>query len=325
MNDSKSKKPQQILNKVRLVEIEEDRAGQRIDNFLLSQLKGVPKSRIYRIVRKGEVRVNKGRVKVEYKLKAGDIVRIPPIRVAEAKELAKPSEQLREHLSAAVLYEDDRFMVMNKPSGLAVHGGSGINLGLIESMRQLRPECRYLELVHRLDKDTSGCIMIAKKRSMLRYLHAQLRSGGIQKYYHALVVGHWSSKRRQVDEPLCKNEKLGEGRIVRVAHDGKPSLTRFKVLQHYKDCTLVEAKPITGRTHQIRVHAQCVGHSLVGDPKYGDTEANKSMKGLGFNRLFLHAASLEFLLPDTEELFKVSAPLDERLAVPLASLKKEVG
>jgi len=323
MNDSKSKKPEQIQNKVQIVEIEDDREGQRIDNFLMSQLKGVPKSRIYRILRKGEVRVNKGRIKPEYKLKGGDLVRIPPIRVAEAKELAVASDQLCEHLTAAILYEDDRFMIVNKPSGLAVHGGSGVNLGLIESMRQLRPDCRYLELVHRLDKDTSGCIMIAKKRSMLRYLHGLLRTGGVQKYYHALVVGHWSVKRRQVDEPLCKNEKLGEGRIVRVTPDGKPSLTRFKVLQHYKDCTLVEAKPITGRTHQIRVHAQCVGHSLIGDPKYGDVEANRSMKRLGFNRLFLHAASLEFLLPDTEELFKVSAPLDERLSVPLALLKKE--
>lgn len=323
MNHSKSKKSEQILNKVQLVEVEEDRAGQRIDNFLLSQLKGVPKSRIYRIVRKGEVRVNKGRVKVEYKLKPGDVVRIPPIRVAEAKELAKPSDQLREHLNAAVLYEDDRLMVINKPSGLAVHGGSGVNLGLIESMRQLRPDCRYLELVHRLDKDTSGCIMIAKKRSMLRYLHAQLRTGGVQKYYHALVTGHWSAKRRQVDEPLCKNEKLGEGRIVRVAQDGKPSLTRFKVLQHYTDCTLVEAKPVTGRTHQIRVHAQCVGHGLIGDPKYGDANANKEMKAKGFNRLFLHAASLEFVMPDTEVLFKVSAPLEERLSAPLSRLIKE--
>jgi 23S rRNA pseudouridine955/2504/2580 synthase len=320
MTESTSKVSDKPLSKVQFIEIDEDRAGQRIDNFLLSLLKGVPKSRIYRIVRKGEVRVNKGRIKPEYKLKAGDVVRVPPVRLGDAKVIPKPSNQLAEHLNNAVLFENDSLLVINKPSGLAVHGGSGVSLGLIESLRQLRPDCRYLELVHRLDRDTSGCIMIAKKRSMLRYLHEQLREGRIQKYYHALVVGRWPNRRKEVKAPLRKNDLQSGERVVRVDPEGKDSLTKFRILQHYQGCSLVEAKPITGRTHQIRVHAQYVGHPLIGDPKYGEQQANKEMKALGFNRLFLHAAALEIYMPDSKARLKVEAPLDERLAGPLARL-----
>ncbi|MBU3070485.1 23S rRNA pseudouridine(955/2504/2580) synthase RluC [Aestuariicella sp. G3-2] len=312
----------QILSpKVQFVEIDDDRAGQRIDNFLLGQLKGVPKNLIYRILRKGEVRVNKGRIKAEYKLKAGDMVRIPPVRLPDTKELPNASDQLKDLLADSILFENKGLIILNKPSGLAVHGGSGINLGLIEVLRQMRPDERHLELVHRLDRDTSGCIMIAKKRSMLRYLHQQLRDGHIQKYYHALVEGRWPNRCREVSAPLKKNELSSGERIVRVDPEGKQSLTHFKVLRRYVGSTLVEAKPITGRTHQIRVHAQYQGHGLVGDPKYGNDDFNKVMKGKGFNRLFLHAAALSLLLPDETKKIRVEAPLDERLAKPLAQLE----
>lgn len=314
--------PGQILSpKVQFVEIDDDRAGQRIDNFLLGQLKGVPKSLIYRILRKGEVRVNKGRIKAEYKLKAGDMVRIPPIRLPDSKELPNASDQLKDLLADSILFENKGLIILNKPSGLAVHGGSGINLGLIEVLRQMRPDERHLELVHRLDRDTSGCIMIAKKRSMLRYLHQQLRDGHVQKYYHALVEGRWPNRCREVSAPLKKNELSSGERIVKVDPEGKQSLTHFKVLRRYVGSTLVEAKPITGRTHQIRVHAQYQGHGLVGDPKYGNDDFNKVMKAKGFNRLFLHAAALSLLLPDETKKIRVEAPLDERLARPLAQLE----
>jgi 23S rRNA pseudouridine955/2504/2580 synthase len=313
---------EQTAPKVHFIEIDEDRAGQRIDNFLIGQLKRVPKTLIYRILRKGEVRVNKGRIKADYKLKAGDVVRVPPVRVPDGKSVPNASQQLKDLLSHSILFENKGLLIINKPSGLAVHGGSGINLGLIEVLRQMRPDDHYLELVHRLDRDTSGCIMVAKKRSMLRHLHKDLREGRIQKHYHALVEGHWPAKCKSVDAPLRKTEISNAERIVRVDPDGKPSLTRFKVLQRYEHCTLVEAKPITGRTHQIRVHALHMGHGLVGDPKYGDDNFNASMKSLGFARLFLHAAALEVRLPDESEPIWVEAPLDEKLAKPLAKLKK---
>lgn len=320
MTDSQNKLPP---SKVRFIDIEADREGQRIDNFLASQLKGVPKSRIYRILRKGEVRVNKARVKPEYKLCTGDVVRVPPVRLPEAKETAKPSQQLADLIEASILYEDKKLIIVNKPSGLAVHGGSGINLGLIETMRQIRPQDKSLELVHRLDRDTSGCIMIAKRRSMLRYLHEQLREGRVQKIYNALVHGRWPNRKKEVNAPLKKNELQSGERMVRVDPEGKASRTQFRVLNRYSDCTLVEAKPITGRTHQIRVHAQHAGHGLVGDPKYGNDDFNKLMKAKGFNRLFLHAAALELLHPDTMELLRVEAPLEERLDQALKQLGRD--
>lgn len=308
--------------KVQFVEIDPDRAGQRIDNFLLGRLKRVPRTLIYRILRKGEVRVNKGRVKADYKLNAGDIVRIPPVRVPDGKVVPNASDQLKALLGSSILFENKGLLVINKPSGLAVHGGSGINLGLIEVLRQMRPDDHYLELVHRLDRDTSGCIMIAKKRSMLRYLHQQLREGRIQKSYHALVEGHWPVDCREVSAPLKKREVSSSERIVRVDSAGKESLTKFKVLQYFEDCTLVEARPITGRTHQIRVHAQYQGHGLVGDPKYGRDEFNQAMKDRGFNRLYLHAAALTLRLPDEPQSLRVEAPVDIKLSRPLSGLTK---
>lgn len=303
--------------KVSFVQVDDDQAGQRLDNFLMTRLKGVPKSKIYNVIRKGEVRVNKGRAKPDYKISLGDEIRIPPVRIAEKDPLPKPSNVMINLLTQSIVYEDAGLLVINKPAGLAVHGGSGVSLGLIETLRQMRPDARYLELVHRLDRDTSGCIMVAKKRSMLRHLQAALREknhSGIRKVYKALVVGHWPQNCRRVDAPLLKTEVVNDERIVRVHAGGKPSLTEFKILKSFATCTLLEARPITGRTHQIRVHAQHAGHSLVGDEKYGDDAFNESMRGLGMKRLFLHAAELGFYLPDAKELTLVEAPLAPDLA-----------
>jgi len=317
----------ELGKKVVILEVDADQAGQRIDNFLLARLKGVPKSRIYRLLRKGELRVNKKRTKPEYKLQAGDLVRVPPIRLAEREPPASLSQSLGQLLEKSILFELPGLLVINKPSGIAVHGGSGVNLGLIEALRQLRPDDRYLELVHRLDKGTSGCIMVARKRSMLRYLQNELRERrNIQKTYHALVEGRWPASRKLVDVPLLKQESAGGGRLVKVAQEGKPSKTLFKVLGRYLadglDCTLLEAKPITGRTHQIRVHGQYIGCPLVGDDKYGGDDFNRRMKGLGFKRLFLHAAQLSFILPGEEAVRVVVAPLAADLAEPLSILEE---
>lgn len=308
-------------HKVRFIEVTEDQDEQRIDNFLRTALKGVPKSMIYRIVRKGEVRVNKKRVKPDSRIRVGDIVRVPPVRTAKEGDPVTVSAELLAHLEASILYESDALLVINKPSGLAVHGGSGITLGLIEAMRQLRPQLTFLELVHRLDRDTSGCIMIAKKRSMLRHLHEALRQGtGVSKIYHALVVGRWESSQQRIDAPLRKNELQSGERVVKVQADGKASITTFKVLRRFaKAATLIEAKPITGRTHQIRVHTQFAGHPIIGDSKYGVEQINSEMRSQGVKRLFLHAASLSVTLADGEKLF-FKAPLDAPLAKAVEQL-----
>lgn len=319
MSDNKPSAP----NSVRYIEVEEDQAGQRIDNFLRTALKGVPKSMIYRILRKGEVRVNKKRIKPDGRIQSGDLIRIPPIRVSEPNDVPMVGKALLELLEQSILFESKALIVINKPSGLAVHGGSGINLGLIEAMRQLRPDEHFLELVHRLDRDTSGCIMIAKKRSMLRHLHEALRQNRVNKIYHALVVGRWESKDSSVDAPLRKNELQSGERIVRVQPDGKASLTRFKVLRRFgTQATLVEAKPVTGRTHQIRVHTQFAGHPIIGDDKYGVESINRDMKKQGVRRLFLHSAKLEVTLPD-DEVLRVSAPLEDALSSALERLAKQ--
>ncbi len=305
---------------VTFVEVTDAHEGQRIDNFLLRRLKGVPKSRIYRILRKGEVRVNKSRAKAEYKLQIGDMVRIPPVRMAEKKPEQRVSVSLSELLSQSILFEDKRLLVINKPSGLAVHGGSGINQGLIEALRVLRPDEHFLELVHRLDRDTSGCVMIAKKRSMLRYLHEQLRNGTIDKRYLALAAGRWPNRCKMVNAPLEKNTLQSGERMVRVSESGKKSRTEFAIIERYHQATLVEAKPITGRTHQIRVHALHAGHPLLGDDKYGDQELARTFKAYGLKRLFLHAASLNVPMPEDEDNLRIDAPLSEDLAKVLQKL-----
>ncbi|HEY3698534.1 MAG TPA: 23S rRNA pseudouridine(955/2504/2580) synthase RluC, partial [Spongiibacteraceae bacterium] len=280
---------------VRLVAIDANSDGQRVDNFLLRELKGVPKSRIYNLLRRGEVRVNKGRVKAEYRLQSGDQVRIPPLRMA-AMDAAAPnvSSALSDRLAAAILFEDEALLVIDKPVGLAVHGGSGVSLGLIEALRVMRPQARFLELVHRLDRDTSGCIMVAKKRSALLTLHTALRGDGIDKRYLALAAGIWPRNRTRVEAPLEKNTLRSGERVVRVSTEGKPAQTNFTVLESFAGATLIEAAPLTGRTHQIRVHAQYAGHPLAGDEKYGEKETNAHFRELGLRRLFLHAHTLAF-------------------------------
>lgn len=315
-----SQQTSENATKVRFITIAEEHDGQRIDNFLRTQLKGVPKSLIYRVIRKGEVRVNKKRIKPEYKLCIDDMVRIPPVRVAESVPAPAVSNGLQDKLEKAILFENDDIIVINKPSGLAVHGGSGISLGLIEALRQLRPQAKFLELVHRLDRDTSGCIMVAKKRSALKFLHEALKGSRITKIYNALVCGHWNSSRKRVDAPLRKNELKSGERVVKVQPDGKASLTEFKVLNRFgRKATLVEARPITGRTHQIRVHSQFEGHSIIGDTKYGVEEVNQAMRSMGVKRLFLHAAELRFPLPGGGRQI-IQAPLDNELTMALQKL-----
>ena len=304
---------QSVSPSVQLVEITEDNNDQRLDNFLITRLKGVPKSRIYRIVRKGEVRVNKGRVDVNYRLVAGDIVRIPPVRVAERTPESFIPQNFKNLLLQGVLYEDDGFIILNKPAGFAVHGGSGINAGIIEGLRLVRPEAHFLELVHRLDKDTSGCLLIAKKRSALKLLHELFREDQIQKTYLALLAGQWARKKLVVDAPLLKNVSQGGERMVVISKAGKSAETLFRRLTLYAEATLVEASPKTGRTHQIRVHAASLGHPIVGDDRYGADETNKHFKSKGYNRMFLHAATLKFIHPVTNTLITVSAPLPQHL------------
>lgn len=303
--------PSSPITAVQLLEVAPEYAGQRIDNFLRTQLKGVPKTLIYRILRKGEVRVNKGRIKPEYKLQAGDIVRVPPLRLAERDEPAPLAQGLLDRLEASIVFEDKALIVINKPAGIAVHGGSGLNFGVIEAFRQLRPDAKELELVHRLDRDTSGLLMIAKKRSMLRHLHAELRGDGVDKRYMALVRGHWATAKKQVNAPLLKNTLRSGERMVEVNDEGKEALTIFRVLRRFGEfATLIEAKPVTGRTHQIRVHALHAGHAIAGDSKYGDEDFTREIRDAGGKRLFLHAYSLRVPLLDGGEL-QLEAPVDE--------------
>ncbi|MDD1613915.1 MAG: 23S rRNA pseudouridine(955/2504/2580) synthase RluC [Methylococcaceae bacterium] len=301
------------LPQVAFVEITEDNCDQRLDNFLITRLKGVPKSHIYRIVRKGEVRVNKGRVDVKYRLVAGDIVRVPPVRVAERSEESYVPQGLQAALQQGILYEDEGFLIVNKPAGFAVHGGSGVSSGIIEGLRLMRPEAHFLELVHRLDKDTSGCLLIAKKRSALRKLHELFRDDQVHKTYLALLSGQWARKKLVVTAPLLKNVSKGGERIVVISQSGKAAETLFKRLQLFRNATLVEASPKTGRTHQIRVHAASLGHPIVGDERYGLDEVNKVFKNKGYKRMFLHAETLKFQHPVTGILMSISAPLPSQL------------
>ncbi|HAU04784.1 MULTISPECIES: 23S rRNA pseudouridine(955/2504/2580) synthase RluC [Pseudoalteromonas] len=310
---------------VSFVTIGEDHLGQRIDNFLITHLKGVPKSAVYKILRKGEVRVNKKRIKPVYKLQLNDVVRIPPIKVAEKEEFVPKKLDKVKQLEDAILFEDKYLMVINKPSGMAVHGGSGLSYGLIEALRVLRPEERSLELVHRLDRDTSGCLLISKRRSVLTDLHKQLREKTMEKNYWALVDGQWDSKTKNVTEGLRKNTLKSGERVVRVDNtEGKPSHTRFRVLERYAECSLVQASPVTGRTHQIRVHTQCKGHPIACDDKYGVAEFDQYVNKLtGLNRLFLHAHDLRFMHPKNETTMHVEAPLDNALQNCIKKLRAD--
>lgn len=298
---------------VRHLQITADHAGQRLDNFLLRELKGAPKSLIYRIVRSGEVRLNGGRVQPDRRLAAGDMLRIPPVRLGEREERPlRVPPGLAERLREAVLYEDREVLVLDKPAGLAVHKGSGLDYGVIELLRALRPNEPFLELAHRLDRDTSGCLALAKAPAALRAIQEALRTGRVEKRYLALVRGYWNHGPREVNQPLRRNVLRGGERMVEVLDDGKPARTQFQPVSLHKPASLLEASIATGRTHQIRVHAAYVGHPLAGDEKYGDADFNRLMaEHYGLRRLFLHAHSLNLPLGGRD--IAVSAPLDAEL------------
>lgn len=285
-----------------------------MDNFLIRLLKGVPKSMLYRILRKGEVRVNKKRIKPCYKLLIGDLVRIPPIRTAttQSKAISIPSNKAAA-LADAILFEDPYLMILNKPSRIAVHGGSGMSFGVIEALRALRPDEHFLHLVHRLDRETSGVLMVAKKRSVLGSLHEQLRLKKMKKEYLALVAGHWPAFCNRIQAPLQKNILQSGERMVKVSDQGKASETYFEIKECFTNATLMTVRPLTGRTHQIRVHALHAGHPIAFDDRYGDPQFNQELKGSHLNRLFLHASSLEFVHPYSGETMQVKAPMDNTL------------
>ncbi len=314
--------PQPVFNQVSYLEITPLQAEQRIDNFLLKQLKGVPKSHIYRILRKGEVRVNKGRVKPVYKLQAGDLVRIPPIQLEQKESFSGSIHQSSlQQLTEAIIHEDKQLLVLNKPAGWAVHGGSGIHFGVIEGLRALYPKAPYLELVHRLDRDTSGCLLIAKKPAMLRQLHQLLRDNQVGKYYQALIQGDWESRLAHINLPLRKNTLKSGERIVRVDTSGKSALSHFQKKQQFAQAALVQVKLDTGRTHQIRVHASHTGHPIAGDNKYGHDEFNRQMRDIGLKRLFLHAESLRIPSIDQAPPLQFHAPLPPALQTVLERLR----
>jgi 23S rRNA pseudouridine955/2504/2580 synthase len=311
----------------RTVRVPDDRAGQRLDNFLLGQLKGAPRSLVYKLVRSGQVRVNGGRAKADRRLEGGDEVRIPPVRLEAAAERGTPARGLLEAMEASILFEDARLLVVDKPSGVASHGGSGISFGAIETLRALRPN-QSLELVHRLDRDTSGVLVVAKKRSALSELQALMREdsgpgrgGGLRKRYLALLTGRMPDGVMSVDAPLHVGLRQGGERHVQVDAAGKPSLSHFRMLERRGGQSYCEVRIETGRTHQIRAHARHIGQPVAGDDKYGDPEVNKRLRDqAGLKRLFLHAASLEFALDDGKTPYVLSAPLPPDLLAVLDNL-----
>jgi len=294
--------------------------NQRIDNFLAKHLKGVPKSHIYRILRSGEIRVNSGRVDASYKLQLGDKVRVPPVRVARPATVGASRMAVAERLAGAVIYEDDALLILNKPPGMAVHGGSGISLGVVEQLRLERPEAPFLELVHRLDRETSGVLMLAKKRGALVKLHEAMREGRMEKHYLTLVKGKWCDEKRNVKLPLQKYLTAGGERRVSVSEDGQSAHTIFRLRQAWRDFSLLEAELKTGRTHQIRVHLAHLGFPIAGDDKYGDFALNKELSKKGLKRMFLHAHRLIIEHPISGEQLHLEAPLPEDLQSFVESL-----
>ena len=300
--------------------ITEQEAGQRIDNFLMRHFKSVPRSRVYRLLRKGEVRVNKKRVDAEYRMAAGDEVRLPPVRIDDSAEPGRPSSSLQELIEKSVIFQDKHLLVINKPPGVAVHGGSGMSFGVIEALRASRPR-ETLELVHRLDRDTSGCLCVARDRATLVALHALIRDSGMHKTYLGLVSGSWQLGTKRIDAPLATDGRSHGERHVRVAAAGKSSVSVFKPVQFFASAaTLMEVDIPTGRTHQIRVHAAFAGHPLLGDDKYGDRDRNADFKRLGLKRIFLHAQSVAFDWPGSGVPFHASAPLPDDLAAVLDAI-----
>lgn len=316
MNDSTpAVRPGQGVARMR---IDEGDAGQRIDNFLMRILKGVPKSHVYRILRSGEVRVNGGRVSQTYRLTAGDEIRVPPVRVAAPRTDVVPVGE-----PLPVVYEDEAILIVDKPAGKAVHGGSGVSFGVIEQLRRQRPEARLLELAHRIDKETSGLLVIAKKRSALKAMHDMMREGGVKKHYLALVLGRWHNPMQHVKLPLYKYLTADGERRVRVAEDGKPSHSIVRLERHWGGMSLLDVELKTGRTHQIRVHLSHLGFPLAGDEKYGDFAVNRQLEGAGLKRMFLHAARLAFAHPLSGEPIEVASPLPDELAAFVRRLDRE--
>jgi 23S rRNA pseudouridine955/2504/2580 synthase len=291
------------------IEVTEDEAGQRIDNYLLARLKGVPKSHVYRILRSGEVRINSKRVEASQRVAPGDRVRIPPVRVAE-REDATPAP----HFRLPVLFEDDAFLAIDKPSGIAVHGGSGVAHGVIESLRSMRPEARFLELVHRLDRETSGVLLVAKRRPALTALHEAIRTRDIDKRYLVGVAGRFRNEMQRVRAALAKRSLADGGKHVTVSESGQEAETVFRRLERGPEFSLLEAELLTGRTHQIRVHLAHLKHPVLGDDKYGDFELNKRLRREGLKRMFLHARALAFAHPLSGEAMRIESPLPRDLA-----------
>jgi 23S rRNA pseudouridine955/2504/2580 synthase len=310
----------QVAPQVQMITISDEESGQRIDNFLLRICKGVPKSHIYRVLRSGEVRVNKGRIDQTYRLIEGDVVRVPPVRVAEKAASTAPGTEF------SILFEDSHLLVINKPAGVAVHGGSGISYGVIEQLRASRPDAKFLELVHRLDRDTSGVLLLAKKRSALTNLHEQIREGSPDKRYLVLVKGDWQNARQHIRLPLFKYDAPDGERRVRVQADGLASHTIFTLLQRYGTFALLEAELKTGRTHQIRVHLASSGFAIAGDDKYGDFSLNRELQKadgqrIALKRMFLHAHQITFMHPETMKPVTLNAPLPAECLRFLESLR----
>jgi 23S rRNA pseudouridine955/2504/2580 synthase len=297
------------------IEVDEESVGQRVDNFLFAKYRKVPKSHIYKMIRKRAIRVNQRRVNAQYRLVLGDVVKIPNIEQPESTAVKlSPSDQWLKLIKDSVLHEDEAMVVINKPPGIAVHGGSGVPYGVIEVIRELYPQYPRIELAHRIDKDTSGCLVLAKKRQGLIALHAAFREGRVKKTYQALVKGQWSKSDTQVDAPLLRYQRSSGEKMVRVDRgDGKPSLTRFEIIRKYEKTTLIYARPHTGRTHQIRVHCQYCQHPIAGDAKYADEAFFEQMRAAGLKRMFLHAEKIKLPLADSGEFVSVTAPLSDDL------------
>jgi 23S rRNA pseudouridine955/2504/2580 synthase len=315
---------------VQYVEAGEGDAGQRLDNFLARVLKGVPRTHVYRLLRKGEVRVNSKRARPDQRVAAGDRIRLPPVRRPSANDeearAKPPSSSLQKLITAAIVYEDADLLVLNKPAGVAVHGGSGMTHGVIEVLRSARPDARELDLVHRLDRDTSGCLIVAKRRAALRDLHGQLREGLAEKRYLALVCGKWDLGQKRIELPLATGERRGGARHVAVRGHGQMAVSTFRPVQFFGTvATLMEVEIGTGKTHQIRVHAAHAGHPVAGDDKYGDRECNERLRAYGLNRMFLHAAAIGVNRPGTHEPLHVSSPLGSDLHAVLEALVKAPG
>jgi 23S rRNA pseudouridine955/2504/2580 synthase len=314
----------QTRTEVQHFEVTEEEAGQRLDNYIQRRLGAIPRSRIYRVIRKGEVRVNGRRARPELRLQLHDRVRVPPVRIAPPAERMRPSGDLSARLARAIVHEDENLIVLDKPAGVAVHGGSGVSFGVIEALRAARPG-EPLELVHRLDRDTSGCLLIARRAAPLRELHALMRANAFEKRYLVLVRGKWDLGAKRIDVPLRTDTRVGGERTVRAAASGKASVSEFRPVQFFgRTATLMEVTLHTGRTHQIRVHAAHAGHPVAGDEKYGDAAFNETMRDLGLRRMFLHAHSLSFSWPRGGE-FSINTPLPTELAALVDVLAARTG